>query len=102
MDKALRDGAESVMISGIAHPMSKFDGVVKRVLQDVIEQMRKSVGSLDNIDQILVTGGGAKLMHKALSEALPKYLHLLEIDPEPVASNVRGFRVLGEFQARRQ
>jgi plasmid segregation protein ParM len=102
VDTALRTGAPMVRITGIEHPMAKFEQVVKGVLQDAIEQMRKSVGSLNNIDRILVTGGGAPLMHKALREALPKFQHLLEVDQEPVFSNVRGFHVLGEYQAQAQ
>lgn len=102
VDRALRESAETMTISGVTYQMCKFTSVVRRVLDDAIEQMRKSVGSLDGIDQILVTGGGAKLMFKALADALPQYKHLLEMDSEPIGSNVRGFHILAEYQLGRR
>ncbi len=102
VDRALRDSAETVLISGVTHQMRKFDSTVRRVLSDAIEQMQKSVGSIDGIDRILVTGGGAKLMFSALTDLLPQYKHLMEIDSEPVGSNVRGFHLLAEYQQARK
>ncbi len=100
IDKALREGADTVSVTGRDHSMESFEPVVSRVLADAIEQMRKSVGSLDSVDKILLTGGGARLMDRALKSALPEYAHLLEMDREPVASNVRGFHAIAEFQAK--
>lgn len=99
VDKALREGSPVVLISGVEHQMASFNAIIQRVLADAIEQMRKSVGSLDSIDKILVTGGGAHLMQSALAEAIPQYANLIEVDKEPVASNVRGFHSLAEYQA---
>ena len=80
--------------------MDTFEPVVSRVLADAIEQMRKTVGSLDSVDKILVTGGGARLMAGAFRSVLPDYAHLMEMDKEPVASNVRGFHAIAEYQAK--
>lgn len=102
VDKALRDNSDTVLISGVKHDMARFRPVVQRVLQDAIEQMRKSVGSLNAIDHILVTGGGGHLIYEALKETLPQYQHLLEMDRDPVSSNVRGFHALAEFQSHRR
>ena len=102
VDKALSDRAEFVTISGVSHRMRDFWGVVRRVLRDAIEQMLKSVGSLNGVDQILLTGGGAKLMYEALSDSLPKYKQLLRMDLEPVSSNTRGFHLLAEHLASRR
>lgn len=99
VDRALRESAPTVLITGVVYEMKKFELVVQRVLQDAIEQMRSSVLSMDAVDRILVTGGGAPLMYKALERTLPQYQHLLEIDREPVSSNVRGFHILAEYQA---
>ncbi len=100
VDKALREGAEAVRVTGRDYAMETFEPVVSRVLADAIEQMRKSVGSLDSVDKILVTGGGARLMDKAFRVAMPEYAHLLEMDREPVASNVRGFHAIAEFKSK--
>lgn len=100
VDRALRESAKVVRVSGRDYTMATFEPIVSRVLSDAIEQMRKSVGSLDSIDQILVTGGGAPLLEKALRSTLPDYAHLLVMDREPVSSNVRGFHAIAEFQAK--
>lgn len=100
VDRSLRENAEVVRVTGREYSMASFEPVVARVLADAIEQMRKSVGSLDSIDKILVTGGGARLMERALRVTLPEYANLLEMDKEPVASNVRGFHALAEFRAK--
>lgn len=102
VDRALSDRSKTVTISGISYNMGAFDGVVRRVLRDAIEQMQKSVGSLNSVDQILLTGGGARLMHESLSDSLPKYRHLLKMDLEPVSSNTRGFHLLAEHLANRR
>ncbi len=100
VDRALREGSATVRVTGRDHSMDVFEPVVSRVLADAIEQMRKSVGSLDSVDKILVTGGGARLIAGAFRAALPEYAHLLEMDKEPVVSKVRGFHAIAEFQAR--
>ena len=100
VDKALHEGAEIVRLTGRDYAMEVFEPVVSRVLADAIEQMRKSVGALDSVDKILVTGGGSRLMDKAFRTVLPEYAHLLEMDRDPVASNVRGFHVIAESQGQ--
>lgn len=100
VDNALREGLPSVQITGTRYDMDGFMPVVNRVLQDGIEQMLKSVGSLDAMDHILITGGGAKLLWAALQRALPQYTGVMAIDSEPIASNVRGFHALAMHQAR--
>lgn len=100
VDRALREQAKTVTISGVKHEMAQYDQIVNRVLQDGIEQMSKSVGSLDGMDKILVTGGGAQLLLNTLRRSLPQYKDLVEVDAEPIASNVRGFHALGMHLAR--
>lgn len=100
VDRALRDGADVVSVTGRDYPMASFGPIVSRVLADAIEQMRKTVGALDSVDKILLTGGGAHMLDRALRAALPDFAHLLVMDKEPVASNVRGFHAIAEFQAK--
>ena len=97
VDRALREGSQTVKITGRDLEMQKYWPAVKGVMQDAIEQMMKSVGSLHNIDAILVTGGGAKLLAKVAADMLPEFAHLMEVDSNPVESNVRGFHVISEL-----
>lgn len=96
VDEALRNSAEFVRITGKDHPMEQFGNAIGTVLNEALDQMLKSVGSLDNIDEILLTGGGARLLHTPLTTRLRDYAHTIQVDPEPVYSNVRGFHTLGE------
>lgn len=100
IDRALRENSRTVLISGIEHEMASFAPIVSRVMADAIEQMRKSVGSLDSMDKILLTGGAAKLLLKGIEASLGAYTHLIKMDKEPVASNVRGFHSIAVFQAK--
>jgi plasmid segregation protein ParM len=100
VDRALRENSRTVLISGIEHEMASFAPIVSRVMADAIEQMRKSVGSLDSMDKILLTGGAAKLLLKGIEATLGAYTHLIHIDKEPVSSNVRGFHSVAVFQAK--
>lgn len=98
VDKALREGAETVRIAGRDHEMGPHWPSVESILKDAIEQMLKSVGSLNNVETILLTGGGAKLLAGVVNSMLRDYAHMIQVDAEPVASNVRGFHTLAEFQ----
>jgi PRTRC genetic system protein D len=96
VDKALRTGAETVSITGATHKMAAHWPAVRGVLHDALVQMHNSVGTLRDIDSILLTGGGSKLLSKVIDDELPEFKHLIEMDLEPVYSNVRGFHVIAE------
>ena len=100
VDKALLENSRTVLISGVEHEMDSFAPIVSRVMADAIEQMRKSVGSLDSIDKIILTGGAAKLLLKGIEATLGAYTHLIHIEKDPVTSNVRGFPSVAVFQAK--
>lgn len=97
VDLALREGAQTVKITRRDYAMQQYWPAIKVVLQDAIEQMQKSVGSLRSIDAILLTGGGANLLAKVAADMLPDFTHLMEIDANLVGSNVRGFHVIAEL-----
>ena len=65
--------------------------------QRAVEQLKKSVGLMDDVEVIYVTGGGAPLMGRAIKKYLPKYASIVRTDPDPVGSNVRGFQIIGEL-----
>lgn len=102
VDKALRDNADTVRIAGRDHKLNTHWPSVEAILKDALEQMLKSVGSLDNVETILLTGGGATLLERVARPALRDYAHMIQIDAEPIASNVRGFHAIAEFQFGRR
>ncbi len=64
--------------------------------------MRQGVGKLDEMDVILFTGGGAKLLHSVAEEQLKEYRGVFAIDQDTVVSNVRGFHFWAEHLLAQQ
>ncbi len=95
VDKAIRSGAKSVKVAGKDWDLEPHMAGVRAILQECINVMLGSVSNLDVIDQILITGGGGKLLHEELERMLPKYKHMMQIEADPVFANVRGFHILG-------
>jgi plasmid segregation protein ParM len=96
VDYALRTNAESFTVSGSTYELSQYQPVVRGVLADAIEQMRKSVGNLQEMDAILFTGGAAPMLFEVCKDALPAFKDIMALDKDPVTSNVRGFHVWAE------
>lgn len=97
VDAALRTEQPTVRITGRNEELAPHLPAVTAVLNDAVQQMLKSVGSMHNIDTILVTGGGAGLLVKEVKRSLPAYAHMVRVDADPVTSNVRGFHIIAEL-----
>jgi len=97
VDEALRLSQSTVFVTGRDIELAPYLPEVDAELHKALEAMLKSVGPLDNIDFILMTGGGASLLSKVAATKLRDYQHLINMDPEPATSNVRGFHVMAEF-----
>jgi plasmid segregation protein ParM len=96
IDKALRERAPSFNVQGKDYNMAEFRPVVEQVLEESLNQMISAVGSTDDIDHILLTGGGATVFGEHLLKKLPQLEPVIKVDPDSVYSNVRGFQVVGE------
>ena len=92
----MRTGAQTVTISGVAHNMADYAPTVKGVLIDALRQMRKSAGNIAEMDTILFTGGGARLLYAVAQEQLAQFKQVFAIDQDAVVSNVRGFHFWAE------
>lgn len=101
VDTALRTGAQKLSVLGVDHDMKKLWPAAIGVVADALEEMAKKLGQLASIDQVLITGGGAELVARALPKALPQLQRLAKIDSDPVTSNVRGFYVAAQNFANR-
>ena len=97
IDAALRRGTGSFRIGARAFELSAFRPAVDAVLQESVQAMLESTGPLDAVQRILLTGGGAGVYREYLARAMPQLSAVIEIDPDPVFSNVRGFQVAGEL-----
>jgi plasmid segregation protein ParM len=96
VDEALRTGASSVSISGVDYPLARYLPTVQAILRSALEQMRRGVGRLDEMDLILFTGGGARLLHALAQQQMQEQRHAFAIDADAMLSNVRGFHLWAE------
>ncbi len=103
IDRALRGGATRFRVGAREIPLAAYRPAVDAVLQESVKAMLDATGPLDAVRRILLTGGGAGVYREYLARTMPMLAGALELDEDPVFSNVRGFQVCGEVlqQARR-
>lgn len=99
IDKTIRDGGKSFTVAGEVYEMGDFKPAIEAVLKESTDKMLSKVSSLDSLDMILFTGGGAKLFYEFMARNYPKHKKIMFIDEEPVFSNVKGFQLAGELMA---
>jgi plasmid segregation protein ParM len=96
IDKALRL-RETIKLKGKPVDIHEAHGsVAANTIRQSISVMLKSVGNMDDVDNIIVTGGGAALFYDELTQMLPDREDEIIKDDEPVISNVCGFQYIGE------
>jgi plasmid segregation protein ParM len=100
IDKAIRDSAPSFTTAGNTYELAPFTSGIEAVLKESTDKMVSKLGSLDNLDLILFTGGGAKVYYEFFTSRYPKLRNIMKMDHDPVFSNVKGFHVAGEMMSR--
>lgn len=96
IDKAIREEHESFVVQGVQYRLAEHRPAVEQVLDEALDQMVSSVGSLNDVDHILFTSGGASVFRSHLHKRYPLLKKITRIDEDPVFSNVRGFQVVAE------
>jgi plasmid segregation protein ParM len=99
IDKAIRDRAPSFTTAGNVYELAPFMSGIEAVLKESTDKMVAKLGSLDNLDLILFTGGGAKVYYEFFKSRYPKLANILRMDEDSVFSNVKGFHVAGEIMS---
>lgn len=97
IDTAIRDGNQSFKVRGIDYCLDDYRQSIDAVLEESVKYMLGVVGPTDSLDQLLLTGGGAKLFYRYIAETYPDLAPIIQIDRDSVFSNVRGFQVAGEY-----
>lgn len=97
LDKALRDG--TIRIFGESYQMQEFLPAAESAINEGLNALQARVGASDDIDSIVLCGGGASLYEPSVKERFPR--HKVAVVQDPVFANVRGFQLLGEIQARK-
>jgi len=97
IDKAIRAKAPTFQTGGRTYELATYVKDIEDVLRESTTKLISSVGSLDSIDRIIFTGGGAVVYYDYFRQQFPQYETSMLIDADPVFSNVRGFQLAGEM-----
>lgn len=97
LDEGLRQGR--LRIKGRPVSLEPFHREAQVVVDRAVSALRNRVGAAQEVDQIIVVGGGAPYFVAGLRAAFPE--HPIATVSDPVCANVRGFQLIGELYQRR-
>lgn len=99
LDAALLNG-KPLRAHGEEIDLDKYRGVAEHATKDAIGKMVANIGTLADIDNVLIVGGGADIFADAIKEKFPKQNVI--VGEEAVYANVRGFQIMGEKWANQK
>lgn len=99
IDQALRRG-ESPRFFGTPCEIAPHRAAGVRIAKDALTALQKQVHEGSDIDNIVLTGGGAFFFRKEIERAFPKH-RISQVD-DPLYANVRGFLIAGQELAQVQ
>ncbi len=97
VDTALRSG-RILRLYQRDHDLKKFDPFIRKVADQALISVLGRLDGAQDLENIILVGGGAYLYMKAVKRRFPKHT-IHEVD-EPMYANVRGFQLLGEQYVR--
>lgn len=100
IDLAMRTRAASFTVGARTFELAKYRPAIDAVLQESVKSMLEVTGPLDAVKRIVFTGGGAGVLRDYMGRLLPALEPVMDIDTDPVFSNVRGFQTTGEVLRR--
>ncbi|RTL32483.1 MAG: PRTRC system protein D [Burkholderiales bacterium] len=97
IDLALRSG-KKLRAYQREYDLKRYDTIVQKIADQAVIAMVQSLDGKDQIENIVLVGGGAQLFRKAVKKHFPRH-EIYEVS-DPIYANVRGFQLLGELYAR--
>lgn len=97
LDAALRGESIYRFAGNEVTDLRPYQGEAQARARQAISELRQNVGTLNDIDNIVLCGGGAAFYAPLLKAELNRNV---EIVVDPVFANVRGFHLLAEREAR--
>ena len=97
VDAALRSG-RILRLYQQDHDLKRFDPAIRKIADQALTSVLAKLDGPQDLENIVLVGGGAYLYTKAVKRRFPKH-KILEVD-EPMYANVRGFQLLGEQYVR--
>lgn len=98
IDKALRNRSSFMCNGKEVDLMKLYWTTAENAIRESISSMLEGIGALQDIDNIILTGGGANLFYDEVVKAIPS--HIIVKEDNPVFSNVQGFQAVGEMWAK--
>lgn len=102
IDRALTADVPVATMMGQPVDLTPFLPTANKVVHTCLRDMMLSVGSMDDIDIVLLAGGGAPLVKRVWANVDPKTYERIELEDDPVYANVRGFLEFANFASRNQ
>jgi plasmid segregation protein ParM len=97
IDESLRLGTE-FRFKGQVENLQDYMGGSQNVVGDALNKLRTRVGTLDDIDRVIIVGGASHLYEKAVCAMFPRYE--VRVAKQAVFANVRGFQLMANAAAR--
>jgi plasmid segregation protein ParM len=97
IDTALRNGVGSFTTGGDVYELAQHRPDIDAVLKESTSKMLDKVESLDNLDTMLFTGGGAPVFLEFMKRTYPHKAKIMYMDSDPVFANVKGFHLAGDI-----
>src|SRR5688500_12674543 len=94
IDTAIRTGIALSFKDEKINVREKFKAVIDDTVRKAVAAMLASTVSLDDVNNIFVTGSGASICRELIQQALPD--RKLIIDEDPAYCNVCGFQAVGK------
>jgi len=83
-------------VYGKDYDVSDYAAAARPIINEAVASLTSSVGDGVDIQNIILTGGGASLYQAAITDKFQN--HSIKVMKDPVFSNVRGFQLAGEHQ----
>jgi len=92
LDKALRSG--TLKIAGRTYPLLSLLPATRPVVDQAINALMSRIGTVSDIDRIILVGGGARFFKPGIRARFPD--HPIEVSEAGIFANVCGFQIAGE------
>jgi plasmid segregation protein ParM len=98
LDHALRHG--SLALSGKAVDLEPYQAVARAVATRAVRLMRNSLRYAQEIEEIVIVGGGSHYFQDSVKEEFPD--RPIVVATDPITANVRGFQAIGKLLKSRK
>ena len=99
IDHALRNNPE-FRANGDLVNVNDYTAKASQIFDGAITELQNSIGTMKDIDNIILVGGGATYLQPILQKSFPK--HPIILVEDPLFSIVRGLHLAGEQFATAQ